>query len=71
MEGYSKLAVEIGDLSGNRVNPDELLECIKSLIGMYEVPSLLKTEADVCSLRTVQAKSVVSKIKTIIPSYTW
>ena len=34
MEGYSKLAVEIGDLSGNRVSAEELLECVKSLIGM-------------------------------------
>ena len=37
MEGYSKLAVEIGDLSGHRVTSEELLECIKSLIGIFSL----------------------------------
>nr|XP_002128581.1 THO complex subunit 2-like [Ciona intestinalis] len=37
MEGYSKLSVELGDLSGQRVSPADLLQNIKSLIGCFNI----------------------------------
>ncbi|XP_076804278.1 THO complex subunit 2-like isoform X1 [Clavelina lepadiformis] len=37
MEGYSKLAVEIGDLNGSRITAVNVLEDIKSLIGCFNI----------------------------------